>query len=139
MRSECSAIITKHCSTIDPSDLKVLLVRIENINQTTNKARLKAPFEKLKIPLLEEDLKILETRNDFLHGRTPDVTLAGDNRTLERRNKDLYYASMRFYTLLNILILKWIGFDNYVLNYPKLHEKYCKIKLKEAPFRKIEV
>ena len=87
--------------------------------------------------MLEKDLDLLNTRNDFLHGRIPDITNAGSNRSIERMDRDLYYASMRFYTLLNILILKWIGFDNYVINYPKIHESYSKIKLKEKPYRKV--
>lgn len=135
---ECQKVINDHCSAISPDDLKALLGRIEsNINQPTNKARLKAPFEMLGIELNKLDLQILESRNDFLHGRIPDITKAGATRSIDRKNRDLYYASMRFYTLLNILILKWIGYDNYVLNFPQIHKRYCKVKIKEAPYRKV--
>jgi hypothetical protein len=134
----CQAIINENSSTILPDDVKALLGRIENtINQPTNKARLKAPFEFLGIELNPLDLQILESRNDFLHGRIPDITKAGANRSIDRMNRDLYYASMRFYTLLNILILKWVGYDNYVLNFPQIHREYCKVKMKEAPYRKV--
>jgi hypothetical protein len=137
VRGECTEVINKHCSTLPADDLQALKDRISHINQVTNKARLRAPFELQGISLSNEDLSILETRNDFLHGRIPDITDAGKCRPLERRNKDLFYASMRFYTLLNILILKWIGFDNYVVNHPKINEKFCEIGLKEDYYRKV--
>jgi hypothetical protein len=120
-----------------PDDLLTLNKRIDQLNQPTNKARLKAPFDLLQIKLLEEDLRIIKTRDDFLHGRVPDLTNAGKNRSIERRNKDLYYVSMRFYTLLNILILKWIGYDNRVVNLPKIHEGFTEIRLEEEPFRQV--
>ena len=118
-------------------DLAVLKARIEQINQVTNGERLKAPFKKLGITLLERDMEVLRSRNDFLHGRIPDISKTVAVPGLEEKNRDLYYASMRFYTLLSMLILKWVGFDNYVTNYPKLNQDYCKIKLKEKYFRKL--
>lgn len=138
VRKECEAIVKKHCSTLDPDDLTTLLKRIEQLNQMTNKARLKAPFEKLGIKLLPKDLEILETRNDFLHGRTPDISKDGEPKSSSKVNRELYYASMRFYTLLNILILKSIGFDGRVVNYPKVYQPFTKIRLSEEPFRLIE-
>lgn len=137
IRKELTDVIKTHSSFILPEDLKVLFARIDQINQTTNGARLKAPFDKLNIKLLPEDLVVLQTRNDFLHGRTPDIAKDGKERTTSKTNRELYYASMRFYTLLNILILKWVGFDGRVVNYPKINEHYTKIKLKEEPFRLI--
>lgn len=136
---ECQNIITKYCSaTIKKEPLNLLLSRISsNLNKPTNKSQLKAPFDILKIRLLEKDMKILDARNDFLHGRFPDFTNEGKPRSLDRINKDLLYASYRLYTLLNMLILKWIGYDNRVVNYPKLNEKYCNIRLKEEYFRSV--
>lgn len=137
---ECQEIIVKYCdSIIDKADLDLLKERISsNLNKPTNKVLLKAPFDLLDIKLYPEDLILLGTRNDFLHGRIPDMTKAGTNRSLERLNYDLFYCSLRFYTLLNMLILKWIGYDNYVINYPKLQSRYTKIKLpNEQVFRKV--
>jgi hypothetical protein len=137
---ECQDVITNNCSIIlDKKSLHLLKSRISsNLNKATNKAQLKAPFDILNIELFEEDLTLLGTRNDFLHGRAPDITDAGENRSIERLNLDIFYCGIRFYTLLNILILKWIGFDNYVVNYPKLQQRYTRIKLpKEKTFRKI--
>ncbi|MAC96753.1 MAG: hypothetical protein CMC96_14780 [Flavobacteriales bacterium] len=137
VRQECSAVIEKYKNEFSKDNHQALLDRISWLNQATNKAKLRAPFDYLKIDLLEEDLDILQARNDFLHGRVPDMTKGGEVRSLDRQNKDLYYASVRFYTLLNILILKWIGYDNRVVNYPKINEAFTEIKLKEEPYRQI--
>ncbi|HEY4327987.1 MAG TPA: hypothetical protein VGN20_28645 [Mucilaginibacter sp.] len=136
IRLECTKVIRRDCAELPEEDLKVLLGRIDQLNQVTNKSRLRQPFEQLGIKLTEADLLILGTRNDFLHGRTPDITFAGELRTEERAGLDLYYASMRFYTLLNRLILKWTGYENYVLNHAKIQEKTTKIKLKEPYYFK---
>ncbi len=137
IRKEILEVLRKNSSTISPDDLATLHKRVDQLNQTTNKARLKAPFDLLTITINNEDLRILETRNDFLHGRAPDLTNAGAKRSVDRINKDLYYCSMRFYTLLNMIILKWIGYDNRVVNYPKIHEGFTQIHLEEEPFRQV--
>ncbi|MGN6178810.1 MAG: hypothetical protein ACTHNW_06495 [Mucilaginibacter sp.] len=136
VRKACAEIIRTACADLPQADVSVLLGRIDQLNQVTNKSRLRQPFEQLGIPLSEADLYILQTRNDFLHGRIPDVTGAGEGRSEQRRSLDLYYAALRFYTLLNRLILKWIGYDNYVLNHPKLNERTTLIKLKEPYYIK---
>lgn len=137
IRREILSVIEKYKTSILPEDWLTLNNRINQLNQITNKARLKAPFDLLNIKLLDEDLRILETRNDFLHGRIPDLTNAGIGRPTDRINQDIYYASMRLYTLLNMLILKWVGYDNRVVNYPKIHEDYTEIILKEEPYRQV--
>lgn len=137
IRKEILEVLNANKSTILPDDIVTLHKRVDQLNQTTNKARLKAPFDLLSIAICDEDLTILETRNDFLHGRVPDITNAGENRSLERINKDLYYCSIRFYTLLNMIILKWIGYDNRVVNFPKIHEGYTQIRIDEELFRQL--
>ncbi|MFR3215981.1 MAG: hypothetical protein ACLTWE_10365 [Dysgonomonas mossii] len=137
IRKSFLEILDINSATISSSDLEILKKRINQFNQTTNKARLREPFNLLSIDLLDEDLKILETRNDFLHGRVPDLTNAGSARSTDRINKDLYYCSMRFYTLLNMIILKWVGYDNRVVNYTQINEKFTQIHLKEEPFRQV--
>lgn len=136
-RKALNKVVDEYNDRIDDEGILALKRKVEQINQTTNKARLRAPFEKLGIELLPADLEVLETRNDFLHGRIPDFSKLGIDREDDIKNKDMFYASIRLYTLLNMLILKWIGYDNYVLNYPKIHEGYCKIKLKEPYYRKV--
>jgi hypothetical protein len=137
IRNSFNEIISKHSDSITPEDLKTLQNRIEQFNQVTNPARLKAPFDILNINLNDEDLKILKTRNDLLHGRVPSLKDRIIYPTIEIIDKELYYISMKFYTLLNLIILKWIGFDNYIVNYPKIQESYTNVVLNEETFRKI--
>ncbi|WP_035141596.1 hypothetical protein [Flavobacterium daejeonense] len=130
-------VLNKHSTKESFKDINTLQVRIENINQITNLESLKKPFSILGITLLDEDLKVIKSRNDFLHGRVPDFKKQGANRSIELKDYDLYYASVRLYTLLSVLIFKMIGFDNYLLNFPKIYEKNTKYKLKEDYYRKI--
>ncbi|MDB5144519.1 MAG: hypothetical protein JWQ66_3232 [Mucilaginibacter sp.] len=131
VRKRLTAVINEECAGISEANRNILLGKIIHINQVTNKSRLRAPFDRMKLPLNEKDLALIETRNDFLHGRIPDLTDAGEDRPEERKNKDLYYASVRFYTLLCRLILSWVGYDNYVLNHAKIQEKFTRIPLDE--------
>jgi len=136
VRKKLSEIIQLECAHLPKENQDILLGKISNLNQVTNKSRLRLPFDLLGIQLNDLDLKLIDTRNDFLHGRIPDLTDAGDDRTNERRNKDLYYASVRFYTLLCRLILTWIGYDNYILNHAKIQEKFTQIYLDEEYYLK---
>ncbi|AWM14650.1 hypothetical protein DI487_12820 [Flavobacterium sediminis] len=130
-------VLNKHSTKESFIDVNTLKVRIENINQITNLESLKKPFSILGITLLDEDLKVIKSRNDFLHGRVPDFKKQGANRSIELKDYDLYYASVRLYTLLNVLIFKMIGFDNYILNFPKIYEKNTKFKVKEKHYRRV--
>jgi hypothetical protein len=136
VRKELCAVIETECAHLPKENREILLGKINNINQITNKSRLRTPFDLLDIPLNAMDLELINTRNDFLHGRIPDLTGEGDDRTEERMNKDLYYASVRFYTLLSRLILAWMGYENYVLNHAKIQEKFTRIPLDEDYYLK---
>ncbi|MCU0421645.1 MAG: hypothetical protein MUC81_02450 [Bacteroidia bacterium] len=137
IRKKCKEIIQEHGSELDTEDLSTLIGRIDHLNQPTNKSLLKAPFDLLEIKLLPQDEAILKVRNDLLHGRIPDIKKEGEDRSDRRQTMDLYYSAMRLYTLLNILILKWIGYDNRVLNHPKIQSHVSGIKLKEDFFRQV--
>jgi len=136
IRSVCSEIIKKECIELPLEDLNTLLGRVERINEVTNKSRLRIPFKLLNIELSVADLDTIETRNAFLHGRIPDITGVGDKRSEKREGLDRYYASLRLYTLLNRLILKWCGYNNYIMNHAKIQEKATIIRLKEPYYLK---
>lgn len=121
------------------NDIKTLKGKITHINQVTNKEKLLLPFKILKIDLLEEDKKIINSRNDFLHGRIPDYRNLGINRNITEKDRDLYYASVRFYTIINILILKFIGYDGYVLNFSKIFEGETTYLVQEEYYRKAKI
>lgn len=137
IRTGFREIIVKHSNAISAESKEVLLTRIDQINQMTNKSRLMAPFKVLEIDLNAADERVLDARNDFLHGRFPDIAKSGGLRTNDQINRDLLYASYKFYTLLSMLILKWIGFDSYVVNYPRVNEQIFHTTLKEEYYRKV--
>ncbi len=122
-RKDLIAVLDKHSQKDCFKDIETLKLRINNINQVTNKERLRLPFKLLNIKLSEEDLKIITSRNDFLHGRVPDYRELGEERSINDKDRDLHYAAVRLYTLLNKVILKYIGYDNYILNFSKVFEK----------------
>ena len=105
--------------------------KIEQINQPANKDTLLKPFEYLKIPINELDKQTIDHRNDLMHGRDLKSIFEGKNNDRYR-----FSASLRLYTLLSALILKYVGFDNRVINHPKRSDS-LNIATKEEPFRQI--
>ncbi|MFL0171629.1 hypothetical protein, partial [Tenacibaculum maritimum] len=103
-------------------DLSPIKNRIDNLNQGTNNDKLKSCFNKLNINLLSFDREVIKARNIFLHGDIPNYRKK-KNRSINDKDLDMYYTSIRIYTLLNMLILKYVGYDNYVINFPKIYEK----------------
>lgn len=134
VREGLNAVIKRECAHLSSENSEILLGKIKQINQVTNKSRLRVPFDELGLKLNLKDLELIGTRNDFLHGRIPDLTVAGEMRSDARKNKDLYYASVRFYTLLSRLILAWVGHDSYVLNHAKIQEKFTRILLEDEGY-----
>ena len=116
---------------IDSEGEGILKSRIGDMNKLTNTKKLKKPFELFKFVLTKEDMLAIKHRNDFLHGR---ITLGIHS---EDNGFEIYYIALRLYTLLSVLILKSIDYDNYIVNYPKIHEDVCKKKIDESHFRKI--
>jgi hypothetical protein len=110
IRSELKTIIASYSNHLDEHSIKILNYRIDNINQLTNQSKLVKPFEVLKFELTKEDIKAIEHRNHFLHGR---ITLETDDKhDIHAANEEIYYISLRLYTLLSVLILKSVGYDN---------------------------
>lgn len=137
IRDELLNVIEQYSSEISPEGLDILTTRINQINNRTNSLRLKASFDKLGIELNELDLKTIQARDDLLHGRFPDLMNNKNDRSTQEINRELYFTSLRFYTLINMLILKWVGYDNRVVNYTKLKQAYTDIELNEEPFRQV--
>ncbi|HRP37374.1 MAG TPA: hypothetical protein PLS50_06225, partial [Candidatus Dojkabacteria bacterium] len=68
---ECIEVINSHKRELDLNGVETLIKKLQQLNQPTNKDRLRTPFEILGIELLPEDIKVLQARNDLLHGRFP--------------------------------------------------------------------
>jgi hypothetical protein len=132
IRDQLKEVIDLNKGDISHDGISILKNKIDNINQLTNQSKLIKPFELLKFKLSPEDLIAIEHRNDFLHGR---ITLfEGD---LDKSNLQIFYVSTRLYTLLSVLILKSIGYDNKIVNYPKINEAYFKKTIEEDHFRQV--
>ncbi|MBO6518120.1 MAG: hypothetical protein JJ975_16400, partial [Bacteroidia bacterium] len=112
--------IINESSELLEEEKKHVLKKVGHINQKTNKDRLIAPFEYQDIALNPEDSRILNNRNDLLHGRFP---VSPEVKTLNSENEHLFYVSMRLLTLLNLGILKWVGYIGYTPNYARIYGK----------------
>ncbi|MBS1559352.1 MAG: hypothetical protein JST69_11575 [Bacteroidetes bacterium] len=133
LKQELTAIIDAHSSELTTDGLKILKAKIEHINQIPNRSKLTKPFENLGFKLTDEDVKAIEHRNDFLHGR---LTLS-PSEDVHSTNLEIYYVALRLYTLLAVLILKFVGYDNKILNHPKLQEATSGKKIDEEFYRQL--
>lgn len=111
---------------------RILSSKVNNLNQPTNRDSLTAPFLKLGYNLNQQEIKCIDNRNKFLHGSLPVKSNDEDENF-----KELYFNSVTIHKLIYILILKLIGFEGYIINYPKLHEQTTGESLSEELFIKI--
>jgi hypothetical protein len=102
---------------INDKQADILSKKLNNWNQPTNADSLTAPFKKYGYTISKEEFKCIDNRNKFLHGSLPV-----NERNEDESFKELYYISMMIHKLIYILFLKMIGYDGYIVNYPKLHE-----------------
>lgn len=109
------------------------LASIDRLNQIPNSAKLSRPFELLGIRLNKNDMKAISRRNDLLHGRL-SLDTSNDEISADR---ELYFVATKLYTLINVLILKQVGYSGYIINWPVYNNQVHKYKLGEAVFRKI--
>jgi hypothetical protein len=112
--------------------LNVLRNKIISSNSKANVDKLQYPFISQGIILTETDVETIEYRNDFLHG---NVNLNPKKDKRKKYEMDSYEIALRLYTLLNMIILKYIGFSGYILNHPKIQEHKKKSKMKEDYYR----
>lgn len=136
IRKELLKVLDIFSNDIDNEGFEILKTRISQINQRTNRDKLLIPFKILNIPITDSDIEAIEQRNAFLHGRTPMVQ-DNEPKTINEADKFRYYLYLKIYVLVSSVILKYIGYDNYVINYPKIHEASTGIKLNEEHYRKI--
>ena len=111
----------------------VLTKKINNINSPTNREKLKAPFTILEIPLTIIDEEVLEYRNDFLHG---NVNLK-PQKGKKTYSMDAFEISLRLLTLLNMAIMKMIGYKGYIINHVKTQEEGLNKIIQEEYYREI--
>lgn len=140
---EVRALIRKEFKKIaaeykDRLQYDILSNKIDMLHQATNADKLKKPFSYLNIQLTKEEFAIIKMRNDFLHGRSPVLKREQPCFGEDCEYLDLFHISLRFYTLLNLLILKKIGYTGLALNYAKLFDTECRMVLLESYYRSLE-
>ncbi|MBE2227832.1 MAG: hypothetical protein IAE93_10830 [Ignavibacteria bacterium] len=118
---------------IDKETQDILLKKIKYLDQPTNSELLLKPFKVLGIELSEEEIKVINYRNNFLHGSHP---LMKKNKTSVSTN-EMHYICLRLFVVLSKEILKYLGYSGRIINYPKIYENITKIKVNEEPFIKI--
>lgn len=111
----------------------LFLNKVNLLNQVPNRSKLILPFQLLQIKLNDDDMYVIEKRNNLLHGNL-DVGLKGD---IDLSDKELHFIASKLYTLNSKLILKQAGYDGYIVNWP-VHNKHVHgKKLAEEVFRLI--
>tara|TARA_Y100001933_G_scaffold262240_1_gene319072 strand:- start:978 stop:2405 length:1428 start_codon:yes stop_codon:yes gene_type:complete len=111
---------------------KVVINKLEQINQIGNKDSFLMSFKVLKIKLNDDDKRCLNMRNDFLHGRIPY-----DNED-EIVSFELLHVVVKLHFLVCSLILKYTGYSGYLLNNIKyISHVHFKKTINESLFRKI--
>lgn len=114
---------------------EILKNKIRNINQPTNKDKLLKPFEILNIILTVDDKECIDKRNDFLHGRMPDIETGKILNDSEFGR--ILHITLKLNVLVSALILKYIGYSGKILNHPQIHSSITKIDLQEEIYRDI--
>ena len=136
LRKELLKTLDGFTDEIDKEGKEIIKSRIDQINQRTNREKLLSPFNILKIPITSIDKEAIEQRNAFLHGRTPMVQDV-EPKSVNEADKFRYYLYLKLYVLVSSVIMKYIGFDNLVVNYPKIYEKGTGVGLNEEYYRQI--
>lgn len=98
--------------------VRILDAKIDGLNYPTNKDKLSIPFKIYNIDIIpgsEED-KAISHRNSFLHGNN-----------LKKSKKEylddyeVWGVTLHLVNLLNKLILKYIGYEGYIINHAEFH------------------
>lgn len=136
MRKDLVVTMLKYQGEIGVSGAKYLTNKLNSLNQVTNRDKLLIPFKILGITLNEKDVFAIEQRNAFLHGTHPLIETP-KGRLRDKSDGLRYFLFLKLYTLISAILLKKIGYDNLIVNYPKIYEKETKIKLNEDQYRQI--
>ncbi|MBN8674277.1 MAG: hypothetical protein J0L56_09090 [Chitinophagales bacterium] len=110
----------------------ILKTRISNLNKPTNADKLRKPFELFGYVLKDYEKEVIKHRDVFQHGGLP-----GDPESPDAVFQDVYYSCMVLHRMIVILVLKYIGFSGYIINYPQLHKHITAKDLSEDLLYKI--
>jgi hypothetical protein len=113
LKKELHSIAKAYVNNYKDSAIKS---KIDNINTPTNRDKLTKPFDLLNIPLNKIDKKIINHRNDFLHGN--DFI---EEETLWGFTTEHIYINHKLHFLIHALLLKIIGHHGKIINIVKLY------------------
>ncbi len=119
-------------SKIDAKQKDILSRKLNNWNQPTNADSLVAPFRKYGYELNKDEFKCVGNRNQFLHGSLPI-----NERNEDEAFRELYHISLTIHKLIYILLFKMVGYNGYIINYPRLHIHITNRTIDEDLFIKI--
>jgi hypothetical protein len=139
LKEDLNKLVDSYRDKISNEGLLKIKRRINEINRPiikkhlTNNQKLTLPFEQLKVELSINDIKAIEHRNDLLHG---DILMTGKELKSELDiNNYMGYISGKLFTLISALILKYIGYEGYIINHAKFYEDLCEIDTDEEYYR----
>lgn len=122
IQKEFNEIAKKYVDVIGDYGMQIIYSKINDINRPTNSKKLSMPFEIFKIKLSKEDLEILNHRNKFLHGTSPFT-----DDDLKNKEYELKFIVAKLENMLNILMLKYIGYTGHIVNYTvEIQQKFQK-------------
>ncbi len=133
--------VDSYSDKISDDGIRKIKGRINQINSPVvrnhlpNLQKLTLPFEQLKLELTDADISAIEHRNVLLHG---DILMISMGKNSESEiNNYMGYISGKLYTLISALILKYVGYEGYIINHSKFYEHLCEIETDEEYFRLI--
>jgi len=125
--SDILGVIDSYQPQLDENALLTVKRRVPGItrpvvmHRLTNNEKLTAPFGYLCITLTLADITAIEHRNDLLHGNVllQDGSPASDSEI----NAYMAFIAGKLYTLISKLLLKYVGYSGYVINYAKFYKE----------------
>lgn len=108
---EFQAIVNREKDKFSDQEYSSLSKKITYLNTPFNKDKFVLAFELYQKTLPEKYSLLLNTRNQFFHGKTPY-----EEGALKSKIKDLHLEADRIHMLVSILILKYIGYEGHIKN-----------------------
>lgn len=132
---ELQSIIDKEKANFTELEYNILSKKITYLNTPFNKDKFLLSYKLYNIDLPQKLELLLNTRNKYLHGKTPY-----EEGLLKAKIKELHLEADRLHMLVSILILKYIGYRGHIKNqagYRLENKKYYdedNIEINESAF-----
>lgn len=127
IKEKFKVILDEYEEFISPYGMGILNSKLNDINRPTNSKKLSIPFKIYNLNLTKEDLKILNHRNKFLHGSSPDEA--------QQNDYELRFIVARIQFMFNALLLRFIGYSGHLVNQSAWMEYNTKKTMSDHPFK----